>query len=230
MKIETLKNYLGLPTQTPDLSIALDRIHSDHRSVLSAVKLLSEAVQSNAGGNLDMIMVHEERHKDILKNMLELKKEVTASDSRHLAAYELAVRPVLRAIDLVVEKINNLDADIHNLKTELHMDREAQARIQNTKLNAIAERLDALVKILAKDLIKHPEGVIVAMPKKKGGPRPNSGRKKGSKARPLDVQYADVSNRLQRSRPNSLARKKFQFRLHELRRKLGTAPIKGDAK
>lgn len=225
MKIETLKNYLGLPTQTPDLSLALDRIHSDHRSVLSAVKLLSESVQSNAAGNLDMAVVHEERHKDILRNMRELKREVTTSDNRHFAAFELALRPVLRAIDLVVEKINSLDADVHTLRAEIYADKTAVSTIQNTKLNAIAFQIDTLVTLLAKDLIKHPDGVTVAPPKRtRGGKQPGAGRKKGSKPRPPEVQYADLSNRLQRCRAPK-AREKYMARLVALRAKMGMAPM-----
>jgi len=242
MNIETLKSLTGWkrPTINPtptDLEIALARVNADHKSVLIAVKMLTEIAQSNAAANLDMAVVHEERNKgslqrdaDLLKSVRELKREVSAAESRHLAAFELALRPMTRAINDLMDKVSNIDADVHLLRNEIYAEREAQARIQNTKLNAIAIRIDALTKILAKDLIKHPKGATVATPKKNGGSRPNSGRKKGSKARPLDVQYADVSNRLQRSRPNSLARKKFQFRLHELRRKLGMAPIKGDAK
>ena len=45
-----------------------------------ATQAHTSAVQSNAAGNLDMAVVHEERHKDILRNMRELKREVTTSD------------------------------------------------------------------------------------------------------------------------------------------------------
>jgi hypothetical protein len=219
-------SYLGgTPSSTKEpIPTEFDRIHADHKSVLVAIKLLTDSVASSAAGNLDMVVVHEERHKDILKNMRELKKEMYNADHRHLAAYELAVRPVLRTIEILAEKLDSMDADIHTLKTEMSMDREAQARIQNTKLNAIAMRIDDLCKILAKD------ATIAPPPKPKGGKRNNAGRKPGSKPRPLDVQYADVSDRLQRCRPNSKARLVYAFRIAELRQKLGMAPIRKDAK
>lgn len=228
-QLSSLVGALNKPTleaKPTDLEIALARINADHKAVLIAIKMLTEIAQSNAGGNLDMIVVHEERHKDILKNMLELKKEVTASDSRHLAAFELALRPVTRAINDLMDKVSNIDADVHLLRNEIYADREAQARIQNTKLNAIAERIDALVKILAKDLIKHPEGVTVAPPKKetRGGKQPNAGRKKGMKPRPPEVRYVDLSNRIQRSR-SPKARAKYLARLVALRAKMGMAPM-----
>jgi hypothetical protein len=226
-------SYLGgIPASAKEPTpTEFDRIHADHRLAMQAIKLLTESVQSSAAGNLDMTVVHEERHKDILKNMRELKKEMYHADQRHLAAFELAQRPVLRAIDLVVDKVNGLNADIHNLKTELLADREAVLVIQGTKLNAIAERLDGLAKLVAKSLIKHPEGATVAPPPKpQGGRRKGAGRKPGSKPRPLEVQYADISDRLQRSRPNSKARLMYQFRLTELRQKLGMAPIRKESK
>jgi hypothetical protein len=213
-----------------DLEIALARVNADHKSVLIAVKMLTEIAQSNAAANLDMAVVHEERHKDTLKNMRELKKEVTSADSRHLAAFELALRPLLRGIEemnkRLSDKVSNLNADVHALRVDLNCDREAQARIQNTKLNAIAIRIDALTKLLAKDLIKHPKGVTVAPPKKetRGGPQPGAGRKPGSKPRPPEVQYADLSNRLQRCRAPK-ARAKFMARLVVLREKMGMAPM-----
>jgi hypothetical protein len=239
MNIETLKELTGWkrPTINPtptDLEIALARVNADHKSVLVAVKLLTEAVQSNAAAHLNMTVVHEERHAYVIKALRELKKEVSAAESRHLTAFELALRPVLRAIDLVVEKVNNVEMElfanrsmIDVMRKELLADREAVLVIQGTKLNAIAERLDDLVKIVAQSMIKHPEGVTPApTPTPRGGKRSNSGRKPGSKPRPLDVQYADVSNRLQRCRPDSKARLKYLFRLTELRHKLGMASIR----
>lgn len=217
MKIETLKNYLGFTDiSSPDFKSALNRMHEDHRTAMVAIKLLTDAVQSNAAGNLDMAVVHEERHKDVLKNMRELKREVTTSDNRHLAAFELALRPVLRAIDLVVEKINNLDADVHGLRNEIYAEREAQARIQNTKLNAIAVRIDDLCKILAKDLIKHPEGVTVAPPKLK-----KRGRRPGDRNRTPEERYRFLSHRVQVARPGSKAQKRYQSLLTELRDRTG---------
>ena len=230
MKIETLKEYLGLTNPaTTDLRTALDRIHSDHRSVLSAVKLLSESVQSTAAGNLDMTVVHEERHKDVLKTLRDLKKDVATADSRHLAAFELALRPMTRAIDNLMDKVNNIDADIHDLRAEIYADREAQARIQNTKLNAIAERIDSLVKILAEDRIKHPKGVTVAPPKgSRGRRKPGAGRRKGAKDRPLEVRYTEISSKLQRCRAPK-ARAKYLATLVTLRRKLGMVPLSDKA-
>jgi len=238
MNIETLKSLTGWkrPTvnATPtDLEIALARVNADHKSVLIAVKMLTEIAQSNAAANLDMAVVHEERNKgslqrdaDLLKSVRELKREVSAAESRHQTTFEIALIPVLRAIDLVVDKVNGLNADIHTLKTELAMDREAQARIQNTKLNAIAIRIDALTKLLAKNLIKHPKGVTVAPPKKetRGGAQPGAGRKPGSKPRPPEVRYADLSDKLQRCRAPK-ARAKYMASLVALRAKMGMAPM-----
>jgi hypothetical protein len=202
-----------------DLEIALARMHSDHTTAMVAIKLLTESVQSSASGNLSMVVVHEERHKDILKNMRELKKEVTASDNRHFAAFELALRPMTRAIQVISDKLNDIDADIHDLHAEIYADREAQARIQNTKLNAIAFQLDTLVTLLAKDLIKHPEGVTVAPPKKK------QGRRSGDRNRTLEERYKFLSHRLQVARPNSKARAKYMASLVALRAKMGMAPM-----
>jgi hypothetical protein len=219
-------SYLGgTPSSIKEpVPTEFDRIHADHKSVLVAIKLLTDSVASSAAGNLDMAVVHEERHKDILKNMRELKKEMYHADQRHLAAFEIAMRPVLRAIDLGVDKVSNVEGEMFALRSAINNDREAQLVIQNTKLNAIAERLDDLVRILS-------EGATLAPPPKpNGGKRSNAGRKPGSKPRPLEAQYADISDRLQRSRPNSKARLMYAFRLAELRQKLGMAPIRKDAK
>jgi hypothetical protein len=237
-QLSSLVGALNKPTleaKPTDLEIALARVNADHKSVLIAVKMLTEIAQSNAAANLDMAVVHEERNKgslqrdaDLLKSVRELKKEMMHSDNRHLAAYELAVRPMTRAINDLMDKVNGLNADIHTLKTELHMDREAQARIQNTKLNAIAIaiRIDALTKLLAKDLIKHPKGVTVAPAKKdnRGGKQPGGGRRKGVKDRPAEVRYAEISNKLQRCRAPK-ARAKFMATLVRLRAKMGMAPM-----
>lgn len=231
MKIDQLKHFLGLETQTPatpsDLEIALARIHADHKTAMVAIKLLTEAVQSGASGNLDMSVVHEERHKTILKNMRELKQEMYHSDKRHLAAFELAMRPMTRAIEdmnkNLSDKLSGIDADIHALRVDLTYDREAWAAIQNTKLNAIAERLDDLAKVLAKE--------VAVAPSKKPARAVNrgGGRKKGVKVRPLDVRYADLSNRIQRCHPNSKIRLKYMLQLVALREKMGMAPIKRDS-
>ena len=232
MNIESLKNFLTGPSteaKPSDLEIALARIHADHTSAMVAIKLLTESVQSNAAGNLDMIVVHEERHKDITKTLRDLKKDVTTADSRYLAAFELALRPMTRAINDLMDKVNGLNAEVHGLKNEIYAEREAQARIQNTKLNAIAIRIDHLVKILAKDLIKHPEGVTLAPPKSgRGGRQPGAGRKPGSKPRPPEVRYADLSNKLQRCR-SPKARAKYLATLVTLRRKLGMVPLSDKA-
>jgi hypothetical protein len=100
------------------------------------------------------------------------------------------------------------------LRVDLNCDREAQARIQNTKLNAIAERIDDLCKILAKDLIKHPEGVTVAPPKRKRGC-----------GRTPEERYRFLSNRIQRARPGSKTGAKYMSQLVELREKMGMAPM-----
>jgi hypothetical protein len=219
-QLSSLVGALNKPTleaKPTDLEIALARVNADHKSVLIAVKMLTEIAQSNAAANLDMTVVHEERHKDTLKNMRELKKEVMHSNSQHFAAFELALRPVLRAIDLVVDKVNNIDADIHDLRAEIYADREAQARIQNTKLNAIALRVDDLCKLLAKDLIKHPEGVAVAPPK----PKKKQGRRTGDKNRTLEQRYAFLYHRLEVARPNSKARARYEAQIAEVAKKLG---------
>ena len=66
MNIETLKELTGWkrPTINPtptDLEIALARVNADHKSVLVAVKLLTESVQGNSTGNLNMVLAQHER-------------------------------------------------------------------------------------------------------------------------------------------------------------------------
>ena len=221
-------NYLGgIPSSAKepvptDLEIALARIHSDHTTAMVAIKLLTESVQSSAAGHLGRTVAHEERHKAVLKNMKELKQEMYHADKRHFAAFELSLRPVLRAVEelssnidkvhaVLVEKLNKMDADIHALRVDLNCDREAQARIQNTKLNAIAERIDDLCKILAKDLVKHPESVAVAPPKNK------LGRRHGSKNRTPEARESYLAGRIARCRTGSQTQKRLQFLLNELR-------------
>lgn len=226
-QLSSLVGALNKPTleaKPTDLEIALARINADHKSVLIAIKMLTEVAQSNAAANLNRTVVHEERHKvslqcdsDLLKNMRELKKEMMHSDSRHLAAFELALRPMTRAINDLMDKVNGLSADIHTLKTELHMDREAQARIQNTKLNAIAIRIDALCRLLAKSLLKHPEGATVAPAKTKK----KQGRRSGDRNRSLEERYKFLSHRLQVARPNSKARARYEAQIAEVAKKLG---------
>lgn len=230
-QLASLVGALNKPTleaKPTDLEIALARVNADHKSVLIAVKMLTEIAQSNAAANLDMAVVHEERNKgslqrdaDLLKSVRELKREVSAAESRHLTTFEIALRPMTRAINDLMDKVNGLNADIHTLKTELYMDREAQARIQNTKLNAIAIRIDALTKLLAKSLIKPPKDVAVAPPK----PEKKQGRRTGDRNRTLEERYKFLSHRLQVARPTSKARAKYLFQLVELRKKMGMAPM-----
>lgn len=236
-QLSSLVGALNKPTleaKPTDLEIALARINADHKSVLIAIKMLTEVAQSNAAGNLNMTVVHEERHKDVLKNMRELKREVTAADNRHLAAFELALRPLLRAIEEIdkrlTNKLNNIDADLHAMRVDRNYELDAHTSVLNTKLNAVAERIDRLCTILlskkTEGLIKHPKGVTVAPPKKetRGGTQPGAGRKPGSKPRPIEVRYAEISNKLQRCR-SPKAREKFMTRLIALRAKMGMAPM-----
>lgn len=233
MNIETLKELTGWkrPTINPtptDLEIALARVNADHKSVLVAVKLLTEAVQSNAAANLNMTVVHEERHAYVIKAVRELKKEVTAADSRHLAAFELALRPVLRAIEemsnRLSERVASLDADIHDLKADRHDELDAHTYVLNTKLTLVSGRIDDLCKILD-DLVKNiglklvqpPKSVTVAPPK----PKKKQGRRTGDKNRTLEQRYEFLSDRVQRARPGSKTGAKFRFMLNELRVKMG---------
>jgi hypothetical protein len=97
------------------------------------------------------------------------------------------------------------------------MDREAQARIQNTKLNAIAIRIDALTKLLAKNLIKHPKGATVTPTK----PKKKQGRRLGDRNRTLEQRYAFLYHRLEVARPNSKARTRYEAQISEVAKKLG---------
>lgn len=221
------------PHKPTDLEIALARIHDDHTTAMVAIKLLTESVQSSASGNLNMVLAQQERQAVLVTKLNDIKRNVTSSDSRHYAAFQLALNPVTRAMDAMSDKIKELDASVHamhmnigKVKTELHMDREAQSRIQNSKLNAIAIRIDELTKLLARNLIKHPKDVTVAPPKKdnRGGKQPGGGRRKGVKDRPAEVRYAEISNKLQRCRAPK-ARAKFMATLVILRRKMGMAPL-----
>ena len=207
-----------------ELELSLRQMHADHLAAMQAIKSLTEIAVSQTTRAVDQVA-----------QLRELKRTITASEGKHFAAFELAQRPLLRAIEEIdkrlTDKLSKIDADLHAMRVDRRYELEAHTNVLNTKLNAVAERIDDLCKILAKDLIKHPVSVTVAPDPRKGGqggPRSNSGRKPGSKARPLEVQYADVSNRLQRCRPNSLARKKYQFRLIELRHKLGMSKLEAD--
>ncbi len=206
-----------------ELELSLRQMHADHLTAMQAIKNLTEIAVNQTTRAVDQVA-----------QLRELRRTITASEVKHLAAFELALRPVMRATDTLMEKVNNVEMElfanrsmIDVMRKELLADREAALVIHGAKLDLVAERLDKLVKVVARSLIKHPEGVTVAPPPKpRGGKRSNAGRKPGSKPRPLDVQYADVSNRLQRCRPNSKARLIYQFRLTELRQKLGMAPIR----
>ena len=241
MNIETLKELTGWkrPTINPtptDLEIALARVNADHKSVLIAVKMLTEIAQSNAAAHLNMTVVHEERHAYVIKNIRELKKEVSAAESRHLTAFELALRPVTRAVDLLnqntdkvhavlVDKLNNMDADIHDLRAEIYADREAATAIQNTKLNAIALRIDDLCKILD-DLVKYlgqklvtppPEPVVTTPLTSIWMANTGGGRPKGRKTRSPEERVIWLSDKIARAKPGSEAGKKFQRALTKLR-------------
>jgi hypothetical protein len=194
MNFESLKNFLTSPSleaKPSDLEIALARIHTDHTAAMVAIKLLTEAVQSNAAGNLDMTVVHEERHKDIIKTLRELKKDVTTADSRHLAAFELALRPMTRAINDLMDKVNGL--------------------------NAVAERIDSLVRVLAEDRIKHPEGVTVEAPKNEK----RRGRRPGDKNRTPEERYAFLKHRVKVAHPGGNAQRKWQRMLTEFCNRTG---------
>ena len=234
MNIETLKSLTGWkrPTinATPtDLEIALARVNADHKSVLIAVKMLTEIAQSNAAANLDMAVVHEERNKgslqrdaDLLKSVRELKREVSAAESRHLTTFEIALRPMTRAINDLMDKVNGLNADIHGLKVDRHDELDAHTHVLNTKLNAIAIRIDALTKLLEKNLIKHPEGVTVAPPKKVKDPTVpvKKGRPEGRKSRTLKERRDWLMDRIQKSRPDKTMLAKYQVQLNEVLTKM----------
>jgi hypothetical protein len=218
-----------------ELELSLRQMHADHLNAMQAIKNLTEISVSQTTRTVDQVTM-----------LRDLKRVITASEAKHFAAFELAQRPLLRAIEeldkrvtnqfakdleQVLHKLNNMDADIHELKRDRHDELDAHTYVLNTQLKAVSERLDGLAKLVAKSLIKHPEGATVAPPPKpQGGRRKGAGRKPGSKPRPLEAQYADISDRLQRSRPNSKARLMYQFRLTELRQKLGMAPIRKEGK
>jgi hypothetical protein len=145
------------------------------------------------------------------------------SNSQHFAAFELALRPVLRAIDLVVDKVNGLNADIHGLKVDRHDELDAHTHVLNTKLNLVAERLDRLCRILvAKDLLKHPEDVTVAPPAKVKDPTVpvKKGRPEGRKSRTLKERRDWLMNRIQKSRPDKTMLAKYQSQLNEVLTKM----------
>ena len=228
MNIETLKELTGWkrPTVNPtptDLEIALARVNADHKSVLIAVKLLTEAVQSSAAANLDMVFAQQERQAVLVTMLKDMKRVVTTSDTRHMTAFELALRPMTRAINDLMDKVNGLNADIHGLKVDRHDELDAHTHVLNTKLNLVAERLDRLCRILvAKDLIKHPEGVTVAPPKKVKDPTVpvKKGRPEGRKSRTLKERRDWLMDRIQKSRPDKTMLAKYQSQLNEVLTKM----------
>jgi len=232
-QLSSLVGALNKPTleaKPTDLEIALARVNADHKSVLIAVKMLTEIAQSNAAANLDMAVVHEERNKgslqrdaDLLKSVRELKREVSAAESRHLTTFEIALRPMTRAINDLMDKVNGLNADVHGLKVDRHDELDAHTHVLNTKLNLVAERLDRLCRILvAKDLIKHPEGVTVAPPKKVKDPTVpvKKGRPEGRKSRTLKERRDWLMDRIQKSRPGKTMLAKYQLQLNEVLTKM----------
>jgi len=203
-------DVIGKGPAPSELELSLRQMHADHLAAMQAIKSLTEISVNQTTRAVEQVTM-----------LRDLKRTINASEGKHLAAFELSLRPLLRAIEEInkrlSEKVANLNADVHALRVDLNCDREAQARIQNTKLNAIAERVDDLCKILAQHLIKHPEDAKVAPPKVKKKP----GRKPGTTDRPLTVRYAWLSERIQRSRPGSKNQQRYQTQLLTVRKKLG---------
>jgi len=190
-----------------ELELSLRQMHADHLAAMQAIKNLTEIAVSQTTRTVDQVV-----------QLRELKRTVTASDSKHFAAFELALRPVLRAIDLVVDKVNGLNADIHGMKVDRHDELDAHTYVLNQKLTLVAERVDRLCRILVEGgLLKHPIGVTVAPPKSVT----KRGRRSGDKNRTPEERYRFLSNRVQRARPGSKTGAKFRFMLNELRVKMG---------
>jgi hypothetical protein len=217
-----------------ELELSLRQMHADHLAAMQAIKNLTEISVSQTTRTVDQVTM-----------LRDLKRVITASEAKHFAAFELAQRPVLRAVGelssnidkvhaVLVDKLNKMDADIHKLKRDHHDELDAHTYVLNQKLTIVAERVDRLCRILVtNNLIKNPDNVPPPPPpppKPQGGNRRGAGRKPGSKPRPLEAQYADISDRLQRSRPNSKSRLMYQFKLTELRQKMGMAPIRKESK
>jgi hypothetical protein len=164
-----------------------------------------------------MALAQQGRQETLVTKLNEIKRAVTASDGKHFAAFELALRPVLRAIDLVVDKVNGLNADLHGLKVDRHDELDAHTYVLNQKLTLVAERLDRLCRILVEGgLLKHPEGVTVTPP----NPVVKNGRPQGRKNRTPEERYAYLKHRIQVAKPGSNMRKKYVFLLAELRQKM----------
>jgi hypothetical protein len=184
-----------------ELELSLRQMHADHLAAMQAIKSLTEISVNQTTRTVEQVTM-----------LRDLKRTITASEGKHLAAFELSQRPLLRALDELRAKVNGLDADIHQLRIDRHDELDAHTHVLNTKLNLVAERLDILVKALAKHLILHPEDVTVAPPKKN-----NRGRKMGAKNRTPEAREAFLVDRIQRSYPDSMMRKRYQFLLNELR-------------
>jgi hypothetical protein len=222
MNIETLKELTGWkrPTINPaptDLEIALQRMHSDHRLAMEAIKILTDVAQSTASGNLSMAVVHQERHATSLNMLRDLKRTVVTSESKHFAAFELAMRPLTRDMEALNDKVLNVEGEMFALRSAINNDREAQLVIQNTKLNAIAERLDDLVRILARGMIKDPDNA----PTPPAAPKKKAGRKPGRKNRTPEERYLFLKERFHAARPGGKAQKKWQRLLTEYRNRTG---------
>jgi len=220
-------NILGYLGGTPasikepiptDLEIALQRMHSDHRLAMEAIKLLTDIAQSNASGNLSMAVVHQERHATALNMLRDLKRTVVTSESKHFAAFELAMRPLTRDMEALNEKVLNVEGEMFALRSAINNDREAQLVIQNTKLNAIAERLDDLVRILARGMIKDPDNVSPTPP---DAPKKKAGRKPGRKNRTPEERYIFLKERVHAAHPGGKAQRKWQRLLTEHRNRTG---------
>jgi hypothetical protein len=220
-------NILGYLGGTPasikepiptDLEIALQRMHSDHRLAMEAIKLLTDIAQSNASGNLSMSTVHQERHATALNMLRDLKRTIVTSESKHFAAFELAMRPVTRDMEALNDKVLNVEGEMFALRSAINNDREAQLVIQNTKLNAIAERLDDLVRILKRVVIKDSDN---ASPTPPAAPQKRIGRPVGKKNRTPEERYLFLKERVHAARPGGKAQKKWQRLLTEYRNRTG---------
>ena len=201
-----------------ELELSLRQMHADHLAAMVAIKLLTEAVTSNSTGNLNTVLAQQERQAVLVTKLNDIKRNVTSSDSRHYAAFQLALNPMTRAINDLMDKVNGLSADIHDLKVDRHDELDAHTYVLNQKLTIVAERLDRLCRILVEGgLLKHPIGVTVAPPK----PVVKTGRPEGRKNRTPEERYAYLKHRVQVARPGGKAQKKWQFLLTEFRNRTG---------
>jgi len=188
-----------------ELELSLRQMHADHLAAMQAIKNLTEIAVSQTTRAVDQVTM-----------LRDLKRTVTASDGKHFAAFELAQRPVTRAINDLMDKVNGLNADIHGLKVDRHDELDAHTYVLNQKLTIVAERLDRLCRILlANKLIEYVPPTPPASPKKK------TGRTLGRKNRTPEERYAFLKERLQAARPGGKAEKKWQFLLTEFRNRTG---------